>query len=132
MEVTTGAGNYRHIRPNEVNSGTKQTGLAEGAITEESMTSSGNSEVSDNVHVSRTEPELGNDRVTVNFLPPALSCMVRLWDAITTDILQVRLKCITVRWARLVYGHRDLMGTRTTQECINRKYKNLGKLYTRT
>lgn len=88
MEVTTGAGGYRHIRPNEVSR--PQTGLTvEGAITEESMTSSGNSEIGDN-H-AQPEPVGGGDRMTVNFLPPALNCMVRLWDEIATDMLQVGL-----------------------------------------
>lgn len=103
MEVTTGAGGYRHIRPNEVNR--PKTGLAqpaEGAITEESMTSSGNSEIADGC--SHARPEMagsgdgvgggsGDSRMTVNFLPPALNCMVRLWDEIATDILQVTI-CI--------------------------------------
>lgn len=99
MEVTTGAGGYRHIRPNEVNR--PKTGLAqpaEGAITEESMTSSGNSEIIDGC--SHTKPETvnsgdgvggdsGDSRTTIHFLPPALNCMVRLWDEIATDMLQV-------------------------------------------
>lgn len=89
VEVTTGAVGYRHIRPNEVNR--PKTGLSltvEGAITEESMTSSSNSETADN----HAQPELAgsdNGQATVNFLPPALNCMVRLWDEIATDMLEV-------------------------------------------
>lgn len=103
VEVTTGAGGYRHIRPNEV--GRPKGGVlalpAEGAITEESMTSSGNSETTDN-HAA--QPELaGNGRTTVNFLPPALNCMVRLWDEIAADMIQVKTKihylAVTVRHA---------------------------------
>lgn len=94
VEVTTGAGGYRHIRPNEV--GRPKGGVlalpAEGAITEESMTSSGNSETTDN-HAAQLEVA-GNNRNTVNFLPPALNCMVRLWDEIADDMIQVKTKIL--------------------------------------
>jgi len=98
VEVTTGAGGYRHIRPNEVNRPKPGMALpAEGAITEESMTSSSNSELADSHH-AQPEPSGGGGecRTTVNFLPPALNCMVQLWDQIAADMLQVRplLICI--------------------------------------
>ncbi|XP_029344279.1 E3 ubiquitin-protein ligase highwire-like [Acyrthosiphon pisum] len=91
VEVTTGAGGYRHIRPNEVNRPKPGMALpAEGAITEESMTSSSNSELADSHH-AQPEPSGGGGecRTTVNFLPPALNCMVRLWDQIAADMLQI-------------------------------------------
>lgn len=92
VEVTTGAGGYRHIRPNEVNRPKPgMTLAAEGAITEESMTSSGNSELADSHHAQPEPSGSGGEcRTTVNFLPPALNCMVRLWDQIAADMLQVR------------------------------------------
>jgi len=104
VEVTTGAGGYRHIRPNEVVNNRPKGGLAlpsEGAITEESMTSSGNSETTDHQAPNRTDPaaaytstHTGNGgrtstTTTVNFLPPALNCMVRLWDEIAASMIQV-------------------------------------------
>lgn len=86
VEVTTGAVGYRHIRPNEVN---RPKALpVEGAITEESMTSSSNSEAAE--MQGQPEAMAAGGRTTVNFLPPALNCMVRLWDEISTEILQVR------------------------------------------
>lgn len=91
VEVTTGAGGYQHIRPNEVNR--PKTGIAlpaEGAITEESMTSSGNSELLDSHHAQLEQAAGCDGRNTVNFLPPTLNCIVRLWDKIAADILQVR------------------------------------------
>ncbi|XP_060843295.1 E3 ubiquitin-protein ligase MYCBP2 isoform X2 [Rhopalosiphum padi] len=92
VEVTTGAGGYRHIRPNEVNRPKPGMALpAEGAITEESMTSSGNSELADSNH-AQMQPAGGTDsdgRTTINFLPPALNCMVRLWDVIAADMLYI-------------------------------------------
>lgn len=70
-----------------------QTNLAlpaEGAITEESMTSSGNSDVTENHQHKHSEPtDQNGSRATVHFLPPALNCIVRLWDEIATDIFQV-------------------------------------------
>lgn len=100
VEVTTGAGGYRHIRPNDANRA--KAGLAppaEGAITEEIMTSSGNSEVTENQqHSQPAELASGanNGQTTVNFLPPALNCMVRLWDEIANDMLQVRQRDISL------------------------------------
>lgn len=93
VEVTTGAGGYRHIRPNEMNRPKPVMTLpAEGAITEESMTSSGNSELADSNHAQMESAGGTTDdgRTTINFLPPALNCMVRLWDEISADMLQVR------------------------------------------
>lgn len=91
VEVTTGAGGYRHIRPNEINHVPANLALpVEGAITEESMTSSGNSDVAENHHHKRSESTGENgSRTTVHFLPPALNCIVRLWDEIVTDMFQV-------------------------------------------
>lgn len=93
VEVTTGAGGYRHIRPNEVDRPKPVMTLpAEGAITEESMTSSGNSELADSNHAQMESGggTADDGKTTINFLPPALNCMVRLWDEISTDMLQVR------------------------------------------
>jgi hypothetical protein len=88
VEVTTGAVGYRHIRPNEVNR--PKAMPSEGAITEESMTSSGNSETAENHGQPETTTTAAGGTTTVNFLPPALNCMVRLWDVISADMLQVR------------------------------------------
>ncbi|VVC32964.1 Zinc finger, RING-type,Zinc finger, RING/FYVE/PHD-type,APC10/DOC domain,Galactose-binding [Cinara cedri] len=92
VEVLTGAGGYRHIHPNEeIRPKPKFAWPVDGAITEESMTSSGNSEIAsaDNRNHLQPGPESDNGQTTVNFLPPALSCMVRLWDEIATDIHQI-------------------------------------------
>ncbi|XP_050423071.1 E3 ubiquitin-protein ligase MYCBP2 isoform X2 [Adelges cooleyi] len=95
VEVTTGAGGYDHIRPNDANR--SKTGMAfpaEGAITEESLTSSGNSETAEAhghhpIPSSSSSSGGGTRESTVNFLPPALSCMVRLWDEVSTAMLQM-------------------------------------------
>lgn len=91
VEVTTGVGGYQHIRPNNQNRSKCDTQLqVEGAITEESMTSSGNSETTENPHQSSpANTTSSNEGQTVTFLPPALSCMVRLWDEITLSVQEV-------------------------------------------